>query len=332
MNPVDQTPPTQTDAALREEARQWFVLLLEKPGSAKQAEFEAWLRSSPAHFEAYSAVEANWQASEQPGKRLAEKEAAKLAVYLQAMDKAKARKKTARHLSTLSILLACLLAGGLWLERPYIVQDMLADYSSARAEHRNITLADGSSVLLDADSALDVIYTTTERRVRLLRGRAFFDVEASKVPFVVEAANGEVTVLGTAFAVNLMENGGRVTLQRGSVAVTVDESSDTAKLAPGEQVQFHARGIDPVETVNVEDELAWREGRFVFYRMRLADVINEIQRYRKGRIVIATSGLAEEKVTGSVSLVDTDAALASLQASLGFRLHTVAGRLTILGP
>lgn len=332
MNPADQTPTTPSDVALREEARRWFVLLLEQPGATKQAEFEIWLRSDPANFAAYSAIEANWQASEQAGRRLAEKEAAQLSVYLEAMDKAKSRKITARRLSALSVLLACLLAGGWWLERPHIVQDMLADYSSARAERRNIALADGSSIILDADSALDVDYTTGERRVHLLRGRAYFDVEPSTVPFIVEAAKGEVTVLGTAFSVALMESGGLVTLQRGSVAVTVEEKAAKSTLVPGEQVKFSTGGIDAVETVNVDDAMAWQKGRFVFYRMRLADVIDEIQRYRKGRIVIASSRLAEETVTGSVSLADTDAALASLQASLGFRLHTVAGRLAILGP
>jgi transmembrane sensor len=60
--------------------------------------------------------------------------------------------------------------------------------------------------------------------------------------------------------------------------------------------------------------------------------VSEIQRYRRGRIVIATSRLAEERVTGSISLADTDVALASLQASLGFRMTTVAGRLTVIGP
>ncbi|MEO9340302.1 FecR domain-containing protein [Mesorhizobium sp. SB112] len=332
MRPADQPPHDRSEAELREEARQWFVSLLERPTAARRAEFETWLRADPAHFEAYSAVEAAWQQAEQPGRRLAEKEAGQLAVYLEAMDQAKGRKKSFRRLSTLSVLLAAILAGGIWLERPNILQNMLADHSSVRGERRSIELSDGSSVLLDADSALDEDYTAAERRVRLLRGGAFFDVASSNVPFIVRAGSGEVRVLGTAFAVRLTDDGGLVTLERGGVEVTADERPEASALAPGQQVRFGTAGIGTVEEVSLDDELAWREGRFVFYRARLADVVREIQRYRRGRIVIATARLAGERVTGSVSLADTDAALTSIQASLGFRMNTLAGRLTVIGP
>lgn len=332
MRIANQPPQKRSEAELREEARHWFVSLLEQPTTARQAAFEKWVRADSAHYDAYRAVEAAWQAAEDPGQRLAEREADQLAIYLEAIDKAKAHKKTFRRLSALSVILVAILAGGIWLERPNIFEDMRTDYNSARGERRSITLSDGSSVLLDADSAFDEDFTGMERRVRLLRGGAFFDIARSDVPFVVQAGNGEVRVHGTAFGIHLLENGGVVTLERGVVEVTTNEHPEATRLAPGQQVHFSAAGVASVEDVNVDDELAWRDGRFVFYRASLADVVSEIQRYRRGRIVIATSRLAEERVTGSISLANTDVALASLQASLGFRMTTVAGRLTVIGP
>lgn len=332
MGPADVPRHRASRFELREEARQWFIALLERPTAAKRAEFEQWLRADPEHFSAYAAVEEAWQALELPGQRLAEREAAELAFYLDAMDKAKRTRKTFRRLSALSVLLAAVLAGGIWLERPNYIQDMFADYSSMRGERRTIQLSDGSSVLLDADSALDVDFSTTERRVRLLRGNAFFDITRSNAPFIVQAGSGEVRVLGTAFAVQLLESGGSVTLERGHVEVNTKENLQTASLKPGQHVRFGVAGVDPVEDVHLDDALAWREGRLVFYRARLADVVNEIQRYRAGRIVIASSRLAEERVTGSVMLADTNAALDSIQASLRFRVTTLAGRLTVIGP
>lgn len=332
MHPADQPSQTPISAALREEARRWFVLLLERPNASTRAEFETWLHADPAHFEAYSAVEAAWQAAEKPGQRLAEQEADQLAIYLEAMDKAKARKKALRRFPLPGIILIAMLAGGLWFENPDMLQNMRADYSSARGERYRLTLPDGSSVLLDADSALDETFTGTGRRVRLLRGGAFFDVAHADIPFVVEAADGEVRVHGTAFGIHLLEEGGMVTLERGVVEVKTGEHPEAAMLAPGQQVRFDTGGLGPVEDVSVGDALAWRDGRFVFYRARLADVVDEIRRYRAGRIVIATSRLAGERITGSVPLADTDAALASLGASLGVRIHTIAGRLTIIGP
>lgn len=308
------------------------MALLDAPTPALQREFEEWLRADPAHFEAYQAVETTWHETEKPGQRLAEKEADELAVYLEAMDKAKSQKKTFRRLSILSVVLALVLAGGVWLERPGFFQNLSADFTTERGERRTIMLSDGSSVLLDADSALIDEYTPAERRVRLIRGGAFFDVIPSSTPFIVEAANGEVRVLGTGFDVRLLDDGGLVTLERGSVSVSIAHETGAMVLEPGQQVRFGAGGIGTMQNVELQDALAWRGGRFIFYRARLADVVQEIQRYRRGRIVIATSKLSDERVTGSFSLSDTDAALSSLQASVGFRMNTVAGRLTVIGP
>lgn len=95
---------------------------------------------------------------------------------------------------------------------------------------------------------------------------------------------------------------------------------------------FSASGTHAPVSVNVADEMAWREGRYVFYRTRLSDVVREVERYRPGSILIPASALANQTVTGSFSLVDSDAALASLQASVGFQMHKVTERLVIISP
>lgn len=328
-----QDPPRRTEAEIGEEARAWFVRLLRQPAAAERARFEAWRNADPAHDAAFRRIEAAWKASGKPGERAAAREADKLAVYLDAMDRAKAQRKTGRRLGAASIALALLLGAGLWLERPNLLQDLAADHVTPRGERRTVTLADGSTALLDADSALAEDHDGGERRVRLIRGGAFFDVLASGTPFVVEAADGEVRVLGTRFDVRLLGEGGVVTLEHGSVAVEAgQETRGGAILEPGQQVRFDGAGVGTVEEVDLGDALAWRGGRLVFYRARLADVVREVERYRAGRVVIVGSALAGERVTGSFPLADTDAALRSLQASVGFRMNSVAGRLVVIGP
>jgi transmembrane sensor len=313
---------------MRETARHWFVTLIDAPSPADQAEFEKWVNADPAHLEAYQAIEATWYAMENPGKRMADKEANELSVYLEAMDRAKRGRRTSRRLATLSVVLAGLVAGAVWLERPGLIEDFRADYVTERGERRNIILVDGSSVLLDADSAL----VAGERRVRLIRGGAFFEVVPSSIPFVVEAANGEVRVLGTGFDVRLLQNGASVTLAHGRVSVRTEAQAGPTVLQPGEQVQFGPEGVAAAHPVALEDALAWRGGRYTFYGARLGDVVEEIGRYRNGRIVIATSALADERVTGSFSLSDTDEALSSLQASVGFAMHRLTSRMIVIVP
>ncbi|MBO0144704.1 FecR family protein [Agrobacterium sp. Ap1] len=326
------SPEAHEFTELRETARQWFVSLLADPTAARWAEFEKWVNADPAHLEAYQAIEATWYAMENPGKRLADKEADELSVYLDAMDRAKRDRKTGKRLGTLGIVVAALVAGAIWLERPGLIQDLRADYMTARGERRTVMLADGSSVLLDADSALVDVSAAGERRVRLLRGGAFFEVVPSTIPFVVEAAGGRVEVLGTGFDVRLVADGGSVTLAHGRVSVRTDAHAGTTTLEPGQQVNFGPQGVAAAQFVELGDALAWRGGRYTFYRARLADVIQEIARYRRGRIVIVTSTLADERVTGSFPLDDTDAALASLQASVGFGLHHLTSRFTVVSP
>lgn len=331
MNETGTSERTERD--IEAEARAWFVDLLQTPTERKRIAFEAWRAADPAHAEAFRSVALAWEAAEQPGRSLAEAEADELAVYLRAMDGEKSRRRTTRNLAGLVVILLCLLCGAVWLERPHLLQDMTADYVSPRGERASIALADGSTILLDADSALSEDFTEGERRVRLLRGAAFFEVthDAAR-PFIVAAGEGEVRVLGTRFDVRLLDDRTVVTLAHGSVAVTAGPDRAQALLKPGEQVAFGKAGLEPVESVNIEDSLAWHNGRFVFYRARLADVVREIERYRKGRIAIASTRLANERVTGSFPLDDTDAALASLQASVGFRFHALAGRLTVITP
>lgn len=283
-------------------------------------------------YRAYRAIEAAWQAAEQPGRRLADEEADEIAVYLKAMDGARPRRKIGGKLLLPCLLIIAALSGAIWLEHPGLIDDLRADYVTDRGERRSVTLTDGSTVLLDADSALSSDFSAGQRRVRLLRGAAYFSVVPSGLPFVVEAANGEVSVLGTGFEVRLVDEGGAVTLEHGRVAVKLDDRSGQTILEPGQQVLFGPKGVAAVTSVTLDDALAWRQGRYTFYRARLADVVGEIQRYRQGRIIVVSGKLADERVTGSFPLADTDAALASLQASVGFELHRLTNRLTIIGP
>lgn len=323
---------TPSETQIREQARDWFISLRDNPSRSQRAACEQWRRSALAHDEAYRAVEAVWRATAVPSKRLAEKESDALAVYLTAMTQAKRHQRARRWLVSASACCALVLSGFLWLENPHWMQNVTANHVASKGERHDVTLADGSRVLLDADSAFSVEITPQQRRINLLRGAAFFDVEPSQTPFVVATAAGEVRVLGTQFDVRLIDDAALVTLAKGSVAVTAGGTATPTVLKPGQQARFSVAGANAPVSVNVADEMAWREGRFIFYRARLADVVREVERYRPGRILIPASALANEKVTGSFLLADSDAALASLQASVGFQMRKVTERLVILSP
>ncbi|MBS7810078.1 FecR family protein [Roseococcus pinisoli] len=325
-------PDADPRATAQAEAAAWFSRLRSQPTAAQRQDFASWQAASPAHARAYDEMEAAWSATAAPGHRVAEEEAGRLEFYLAAMDAAKAarRRKTTRRAAGAGAALLLLLGAGTWLERPGLLQDLGTDHVTARGERRQVALPDGSTALLDADSALASAYTAGERRVRLLRGVAYFEVLPSAIPFVVEAAGGEIRVLGTKFDVRVLDAEAIVTLAEGRVAVTA--SGGHAVLEPGQRLRFGRDGLQPAETASLDQALSWQSGRFAFYRMPLAEVLEEVGRYRPGRILILDRGLGAREVSGSFSLADTDAALASLQASLGFRLRVLAGRLVVITP
>jgi transmembrane sensor len=221
------------------------------------------------------------------------------------------------------------LGGAIALERPNLFQDMRADVVSDRGERRTVDLPDGSTVLLDADSALAQRFANGERRVVLLRGGAYFSVVKAAQSFVVETSNGTVEVLGTKFDVRLSNDDTVVTVAQGRVAVT-SPNRQRALLEPGQQVRFDKIGVGPVRSADLAASMAWHEGRFVFYQARFADVVGELQRYRPGRLVIASAALADSRVSGSFTLDDPDAALESLRSTVNFETYSILGRLTVL--
>jgi transmembrane sensor len=94
-----------------------------------------------------------------------------------------------------------------------------ADHMTATAEQRRVQLADGTVVLLAPESAIDVVYGAGTRRVRLLKGRAYFDVAADRRPFVVQAGEVEARDIGTAFDIGLDVRGVDVAVREGIVDV-----------------------------------------------------------------------------------------------------------------
>ena len=234
---------------------------------------------------------------------------------------------------------AILLALGLgvtWLGDPVTL--LIADYRTAPAETRTVILPDRSEVELGPDSAVALRFDGRERRIELLAGA--IHVAAAPMngdegrPFVVEAADGAAKALGTRFLVDRMADAVQVTVTEHRVAVALLPASDPADgviLAPGQTVRYdRSAGLGAVLNVNLDYATAWRRGRLVFDRVPLAEVVAALNRYRRGRIVIADAALGERTVSGVFETARLDEALASIARELGVRTAAVPPFVTLL--
>lgn len=323
----------QSEELLEKQAIAWFTRMNGRPSPTERSDFEAWLGASEAHARHYRAVEATWTDLGALAGALDREQSASLSAALDRVSQAKRARRRGSLAAGLALGLALLLGTGwLWLERPHLLQDWQADLATARGEQRTLALADGSKVLLDADTAIAVDFTPRSRQVRLLRGTAFFEVARGERPFIVAAQAGEATVLGTRFEVATREEGAvAVTLVGGSLEVRLPASRQAEILKPGESVAYDAAGLGKVQAIDPAEAASWRMGRLVFDDIPLETVLQRIERYRHGRVVLLSSSLGQRRVTGNLSLRDTDAALAALQSSVGFSLSSL-GRVTFVRP
>ncbi|MDW2775643.1 FecR family protein [Pseudomonas sp. YQ_6] len=325
---MSRLPPiteAQFQAALR-----WLNRINEQPGQAEGAAFKRWLLADPAHRAAYEQAQVLWQKSAAPAARLADEEQDALQRYLDAMARPPARggwRRVAGLALAACLVLAVGVAGG-W-HPGYWLQDLQADYRSA-GQIRQVTLADQSQVTLDAGSAIAVDFAQGERRVRLLHGAAFFEVTHTGEPFLVEAAGGEVRVLGTQFEVREQSEGAQVTVRSGRVGVSPAQRTLARELTANQQVAYSAGRVGDTLAVDSDNRLAWRQGWLNYYQVPLAQVIDDLGRYYPGRILLLDGDLGQRKVSGSFPVAEPLLALDSLGKVMGFSRQTVLGRLTLI--
>ncbi|MFC3443876.1 FecR family protein [Sphingobium rhizovicinum] len=188
--------------------------------------------------------------------------------------------------------------------------------ASAVGQIRSVALPDGSTILLDTNSEVQVAFTEKDRRLRLVRGRARFEVAHEQRPFNVAVGGGTVTARGTIFDVRLAETGRvSVALLRGAVDVTVTGSGATSRqrLHPGEKTVFAPRLEAPRPISDHETDL-WTQAKGEFHDEPLLDVVTEANRYAQLPIQIGDVETEQLRVSGIFSLKDTEALSIKLAA------------------
>ncbi len=196
-----------------------------------------------------------------------------------------------------------------------------SDYITAVGEEAPIETGDGSRITLNTDSALAMDYSARERRVRLLKGEAWFNVASTdKRPFIVSTDAGAVRVTGTQFNVRLVDGGAFVSLDEGRVELRVPNNSrledSPIVLEPGQQAVLAGNRISAPAPFDRTAVTAWLRGQFVFYHTPLAEVVDTLNRHRRGHIVLTSKELSSLKVSGIFSTDDPDAALEVMASTL----------------
>jgi len=282
-----------------EEAAEWLMRLSEGGLSDhERAEWERWKVSSPERDRAWARAQ------------LLQSKLGGLppALAMSALDRPSHPERRAA-LGKLALLLAVMPVGwGSW--KLAHTQQWTADYRTRVGERREWVLADGSRITLNTDSAIDVLFDSQQRLVHLREGEILVQTaqDASR-PFLVSTGQGRMQALGTRFTVRELNARTHLAVLEGAVKVILADNRQVAPLVvnAGQRTDFSAQTFGSL-TPTDRNVGAWAQGMLMADKMRLADFVAELTRYRRG-FVRYDPAIADLRISGAFPISDTQRTL-----------------------
>lgn len=197
-----------------------------------------------------------------------------------------------------------------------------------------VVLADGSTVVLDAFSSIEVSIRRDQRFVRLLHGGALFTVSRDRTrAFVVEAEATRMVALGTAFDVRLSPQLTDLTVTEGTVRVSTETGAAAIRAGEAAAVSGQAVVLVDLDDATIARRLAWRDGVLQFDGETLAQASAAFNRYRAKPLVVGDPAIAGLTVVGRYRTGDAEAFAAALARRHGIRsVRSADGTIMFVGP
>lgn len=292
--------PVPISRAVARQAAHWLVLMHGQPLNAEQQQACArWREASPEHEHA-------WQRLQQVQQQLGS--------LPPAMAMGTLNRERRQAIKALLVMAAVAPAGYLGY-RAGAGQGWMADYRTATGERHHLTLADGSVVDLNTDSAIDVRFDAGQRLIRLVRGEILVSTgyDAAQRPLRVASEQGLMEPMGTRFSVRQLSGTTQLAVLQGRVRATPAHAAPRV-VEPGTQVAFSASSFGPLRPAS---ELAtrWAEGELMAENLPLREFLQELARYRPG-LLRCDDSVAALRISGCFQLDNSDAILAALPTTL----------------
>ena len=313
---LEECPIRHSESHIRaiHEAAEWYACLRSDDVSADQQQaWEAWYAADPEH-------QAAWLKIEQVSARLGVVPGRLAGTVLARSTRGVDRRVLLRGVFGL----AAVGAGGALAYRLMPTEGLQYDLVTGTGERRQVQLADGSILSINAGSRVDIEFTSKQRLVRLYEGEILVTTHPDNAlvarPFVVETAHGRVLALGTRF--NVRAEGGltRVAVLEKAVEATPGRASGLMqRIEAGQQLSFSEAHIGSLQIADISAG-SWASGRLVVVNMPLRQFLAELSRYRRGHIGCDDT-VADLPISGAYPIDDTEQALLALTEAFPLRLN-----------
>lgn len=207
-----------------------------------------------------------------------------------------------------------------------------ADYSTGTGEQRTVALAGDVSVEMNTRTSVALRTggaAAGTPGIDLLSGEAAVDTTLASRPFEIVAGAGRTIAHHARVEVRNVANKVCVTCIEG--AADVVHTAGRVTLRARQQLVYDAHSLQSLVNVDANAMPEWRDGYLRFAEVPLGDVIEEINRYRPGKVVLLNDKIAARPVTGRFAIRSLDVALGQIEHSLSLSARTLPGGIVLLG-
>lgn len=198
------------------------------------------------------------------------------------------------------------------------------DHHTATGEQRQLTLEDGTKLMLNTATAVDISFSPQQRLLTLHQGEILLETasDPQQRPLLVQTAQGKLRPVGTRFTVRQFTDVTRLGVMAGEVEV-LPEQGVAHRFLPGQQADFDQYGIKRVHTLTEQAD-SWSQGVLYANAMPLGQFVQELARYRKGTLRCDPD--AENLIiSGVFKLNNSDHILAALPDTLPVKVNSLLG-------
>jgi len=321
-----------------DQAGDWIVKFDRGLTDAEKTAFKRWVCSSEQNHDAFMSMAQLWDGMD---------ELSRLSDLFPEEEVVNSKPGLIGLATAASTLVALTVAG--WLALPLMMTVPVAKtYETSVGEHSTVNLPDGSQIVLNTNSLINVNYDDDHRLVTLERGEIHIDVAHDESrPLSVRAGEKVVQAVGTAFNIELYDDNslelivtdGRVRVgDRASFDSWLATDSDSGKnrkrarrvrlsaqsfaLAKGEKIMLGTQiqtAITPdtplpikIAEREIQASLSWRQGNLVFDGQSLEEAIREISRYTSVEFEFGDEDIKEVRIAGLFKAGDVNGLLSAL--------------------
>ncbi len=317
-----------TNEALRDDAVAWLVRVQSDQATAQDwSALTAWLEISEEHLAAFEQAEllamelAECAPDIAPALTLASPSVIPFR-----------RRATPPAWSALAAAAAAIVAlvGGPTLWRSY--EGAPTVYETGPGQIRQVALADGTRIQMDAASKLTVRLGWRTRRVEMAQAQATFDVakDPSK-PFLIGVGDQQVRVVGTEFNIRHFDQSVQVTVRRGIVEVRQPAlgSKPVARLVAGQALSHTEGALHSKQTAtDPNGAFAWTQGRLVCDDETLGRIIADLNRRYPTPIRVSET-IAKRRFSGVLALGDQDLVVQRLASYFSLSVHRTGDEIEL---